>query len=511
MSDPFASAGLTTLDELVMALQMALDASSVTSPRKSQIAILVLTGITALASPLLFYKLWRSKKLWFFRLQRRSQGTYIVPHPLTVFAAILSVTEVLIFTCIIIKYKYEGASLTPHALPVYSSVALSTWMVPEVAPMFVVMGTICALPEPQNLGSAWYHKVRKFLGGPLLINLVTVFGPLIWIGVSTPFAVLANVHFNNAYGTAQALQRHLEQQPVESPSLNASDLQQALWGWTEFLKGFGSIRLVAILWNTSTSILIVSLLAVGSRICRILHRQLRESSKSPHTKYTPRQAAAKVRYLRESIVVLGGFYLVIALTGVILVFSMSLTANALSKGIVQESLEAFRICQLFFMWTVAIDGTFAMGLFSGRVFAAASIDAIEKKRAIHFGKGAANSDIEAANAAADDEEKLAWAKTGLKRTSGILNPGKGSRSKASPPCASMTGSGVKVDIEEEMVMDVPDLDAVSTCKSSGSSSASSTPVSLLTKLPNMSPSITSPALPSMQEETQELPQASARL
>jgi hypothetical protein len=50
MSDPFAPAELTTLDELVMALQMALDASSVTSPRKAEIAILVLTGITALAS-----------------------------------------------------------------------------------------------------------------------------------------------------------------------------------------------------------------------------------------------------------------------------------------------------------------------------------------------------------------------------------------------------------------------------------------------------------------------------
>lgn len=334
--------------------------------------------------------------------------------------------------------------------------------------------------------------------------MLIVLGPLIWIAVSTPFAALANVHFTNAYGTARALQRQLEQQPLNSAALTSADLQQAHWGWTEYLKGFGCIRINAILWNTSTTILIFALLAVGSRICCILHRQLRESSKSPHIKHTTREAAAKVRYLRESVFILGGFYIVIALTGVVLVVSMSITAHALAQGIVQESLEAFRICQVFFMWTVAIDGTGAMALFSGRVFAAASIDALEKKRAIAFGKRAAHSDLEAANTAADEESKGAWAESGLKRTSGIFNTAKGSRSKASQPCASMTGSGVKVDVEEEMVMDVADLDAVSTFKSSGSSSANSTPVSLLAKLPITSPIIAGPALPSMEEEKQEV-------
>lgn len=407
-------------------------------------------------------------------------------HPLTVFSAVLSSVGILVLGCIIVKYKYAGASLTPQALPTYTAVVLTSWIVLPLCAMYTILGTISAIPESDNAGNTWHHKMRRILGGSLFINMLYTLGPLVWVAITTAFAALAHVHFDNAYNASRMLQQQLAQTSEPSAAATAAQLELGFWAWKQFLAGFQCIRIIAILWAANVLVIVISLLVVGGRICHILRSQLQDWKTGPQTKHTPEQVAEKMRYLRESIITLGSFYVLMAISGTILIVSMSVTAHRLSNSDVAEASDAYRIGQLVFMWVVAINGTGLTLLLSGRVFAAASVGAIERKpvTASMLRRRRATVTAEPPNAAVD-EEKAGWANTALKRTSGILNLPKLGGGKAAPPCASMTTSGVQVDVEEERVMDVADLDATT----SGSRTANSTPMSLLTKLPSTSPSI----------------------
>ncbi|PWN19897.1 hypothetical protein BCV69DRAFT_299658 [Microstroma glucosiphilum] len=500
MSSSFDANAPATLLELVTTLQVVLDASAVTATKRSQIAIVVLTGLMGIASPLLFYRLWWTGKLWFFRLQRRSQGTYLVAHPLTVFSALLSMTGVLVLGCIIVKYKYAGASITPEALPVYTSVVLTSWILLPIGPLYTILGTICAIPE-SDAGTAWHHKVRRVLGGPMSMNMLNTLAPLVWIVITTAFAAQTTVHFHNAYDASRSLQRQLAQGLAATAT--AAQMATAHRAWGDFMKGFDCIRIVASIWAATVCGLVISVLVVGTRICCILRRQLRQLGTASQSKHT-QQKAEKARSIRESIIILGSFYVLLASSGIILLVAMAITAARLAGQDVSEALNSYRLLQLVFMWTVAVNGTGVIGLFSGRVFTAVSVGAIDKGpvTASMLRRRRAGPGTETADATAQ-EEKRGWANTALKRTSGILNTPKVGRGKASPPCVSMTTSGIQVDVEEEMVLDEADLDAISAYKRSGSSSANSTPLSRLTKLPSQSPSITSPPLAAPLEEAQE--------
>jgi hypothetical protein len=393
-----------------------------------------------------------------------------------VFSAVLSSVGILVLGCIIVKYKYAGASLTPEALPAYTAVVLTSWIVLPLCATYTVLGTISAIPEFDDVGDTWHDKIRRILGGPLFMNMLYTLGPLTWVAITTAFAALANVHFHNAYKASRTLHQQLAQTSEPSAAATEAQLELGFWAWKQFLAGFQCIRIIAIFWAVTVLVIVISVLVVGGRICHILRSQLQDWKRGPQTKHTPEQVAEKMRYLRESIVILGSFYVLLAISGTILSVSMSVTAHRLSTSDMAEASEAYRIGQLVFMWVVAINGTGCILLFSGRVFAAASVGAIERKpvTASMLRRRRATVSAEAPNAAVD-EEKAGWANTALKRTSGILNLPKAGRGKAPLPSVSMTTSGVQVDVEEERVMDEAD---------------NSTPMSLLTKLPSTSPSIT---------------------
>lgn len=417
------------------------------------------------------------------------------------FSALLSIEGALVLSCIIVKYRYEGIALTPEALPVYTSVVLTSWILLPLSATYTVLGTICAIPEPETLGTTWNDKLGRLLTGPLFMNMLNTLGPLAWIAITTVYAAKTTVHFNNAYSAAKFLHHQLDQESLASSLATAAQYAAAEGAWNEFLAGFNCIRIIAILWAFNVTVIAFSVLLVGGRICRILCRQLREWKNCSQAKHTPDQVVEKLRSLRESIAILGSFYVLLSVSGTILIVIMGLTAARLSKGVVAESLDAFRVCQLVLMWTVAVNGTVLMVLFSGRVFAAASVGAIDKRpipTGIFRRRGAAPG-VEGGDGAAE-EEKRGWADTALQRTSGILNIAKVGRGKASLPYASMTTSGIQMDVDEEMVMDEADLDAVS-----GSTTANSTPMSRLSKLPSASPSIAKSPLAISIEEEQAIP------
>ncbi|PWN21241.1 hypothetical protein BCV69DRAFT_163895 [Microstroma glucosiphilum] len=376
-----------TLSDGVSSLLAYFNPKIITAPVNSEIAIAVLTGIMTLLTPLVYLRLWNSGTLWFFRLTRsKGSGTSIVTHPLNVFSSWLAVTGMLVLASVCLKFRFrDSSSIGP--LQAYMAVVLASWIALPFGAMNTILGTTSALAGSTRdlpAGSTWeslspIQKASKVLSSRYTVNIATVAAPLVWLGCTLPFLMLAQIYLRRSLKGLAFLQAAVSVSDAPTAAMTAPQLDTLLQAGADLRRSFWYVGILALVWAIFVTIEFLVLSLVGLRVLLVLSHQLTILKRLQSTTDSSDDMISKRRYIYESIIVLGGFYSVIAVSGLAQIAALAFTTHGLWQWNGSGSLERFRIGNLIYQWIIAVNGLGVMLLVSGRVHAAVTADTSSRR------------------------------------------------------------------------------------------------------------------------------------
>lgn len=254
--------------------------------------------------------------------------------------------------------------------------------------MNTILGTVSALAgstrstpsESTQESVGWIGKAVRALSGRHTVNIATVAAPLVWLGCTLPFFVLAQVYLKRSLTNVENLQAAAAVAQMSSTSMTMAQLSTLAQTWADLRLSFRYTGVLALVWAIFVGIEFLVLSLVGLQVLLLLQHQLTVLKRVPRTTDSAEDmTAGKIRYIYESIVVLGGFYFVIAVSGLAQMAALAFTTYGLWNWQGGASLERLRIGNLIYQWIIAVNGLGVMLLVSGRVHAAVTANASPRR------------------------------------------------------------------------------------------------------------------------------------
>lgn len=243
-----------------------------------QLAVAVIALLMAISAPIIFLQQRRKGKIWFFKLNRRARGSYIMPHPLNVFVIIEGFVACLIFILIVLeRADYKSAY---NKMGILTGLNFAAWTGAILGAWYATMGTLLAVPDNTPWAPGLHKMARWFrpLGNPWFLNTLVVLSPLICSSLILPFTALSIVHLNESLMPLNALMKALSQ--VSGDSLPDDHTKMLLVGfWRANQQRQENIAIAYGVWAGITFLVVTTLALSSYNLLFLLRRQVQDQQR----------------------------------------------------------------------------------------------------------------------------------------------------------------------------------------------------------------------------------------
>ena len=238
------------------------------------IALLILLG-----SIVILHRMSK-RAFWIFKLQRRSEGTYIVPNALNTFLLFEGMFGIVWIAFAIVQYQgyWRKDGTMQNHIGVFN---LIIWWPLWIGAFMAGWGSFYTAPGALDKGPLSSSMVGKFAPRPLIINGFCLGTPIILVISLIPPIVLTQTHLSSAFHAYRILHADMLSALASSssqtinPALASQFLQRASEVWDTVTEAAWYMSIGYAIWPIWAGIFLLFYMPSGGYLCYMVWNQLR--------------------------------------------------------------------------------------------------------------------------------------------------------------------------------------------------------------------------------------------
>lgn len=242
-----------------------------------------IAGLIILCSTTILYRMYKGA-FWIFKLQRRPEGTYIVPNALNSFLLFEGVFAIVWIAFIIVQYYgywRENLAMQHHI----ATFNLIIWWPLWIGAFMAGWGSFYTAPGALDKGPLSSTRLGKFAPKPIFINIFCLGAPVILIVSLIAPIVLSQARLNSALNAYQLLRADMLEDIAASASqlLSPSDsqmfLQRASGVWQMQTEVARYLGIGYSIWAAWAGVFLISYIPAAGYLVYLVYEQMRSQGK----------------------------------------------------------------------------------------------------------------------------------------------------------------------------------------------------------------------------------------
>ncbi|UZJ55377.1 hypothetical protein CBS101457_004697 [Exobasidium rhododendri] len=223
----------------------------------------------------------RKRAFWIFKLQRRSEGIYIVPNALNSYLLFEGIFGIIWIAFIVVQYRgyWKRDDRMQYHLGVLS---LIIWWPLWIGAFLAGWGSFYTAPGALDKGTLNSSKFGRFAAKPLLINIFCLGTPFILISSLVAPIVLTQRHYNAAFDAYRSLHSDLlasfaTNESILSPAVSQGFLDRASSIWDMLARSAWYQSIGYGIWPIWAGLFLLFYIPAGGYLCCMVLLQLQRS------------------------------------------------------------------------------------------------------------------------------------------------------------------------------------------------------------------------------------------
>ncbi|CAO1634780.1 unnamed protein product [Parajaminaea phylloscopi] len=242
------------------------------------IAGIILCIMILFGAAVIVHRIWQGK-FWVIRIMRRSQGLYVVPNALNVFALLEGGFGLLMFAYVFViyfGYKKVDATMQHHV----DAFNVFVWIPLYLGALYAAVGSFYTAPgaldgrriQQQSL----FHRAVRH---PWAINSISLGTPIALLAGVVPCGVLTQRALSRNFETYQVLSSDIAAAVASgrlSPTQAQAFLTRASDLWNNFAVGKWYMSIGYAIWTAFAGLLLLFYIPAGGHMLRLLYIQVQK-------------------------------------------------------------------------------------------------------------------------------------------------------------------------------------------------------------------------------------------